>query len=269
MEKNYYQEYADTESHYWWFVARRAIVRRLLRCWLAPDPTRRILDVGCGTGAMLELLQEFGRVEGLDRSPDALRYCRQRLSSSVWLHEGALPEWTPPGRPYDVITAFDVLEHIGDTAATLCRLQQALVSGGTLVCTVPAFQFLWGPHDEVNHHCRRYTLSQLTKDLSDAGFRVSWSSYFNTMLFFPIALSRLLHSVAGRSRNRPQSDLVPVPAFLDFVLRQVFAMERFILPMFSLPVGVSLVVIARNDGTGSAQGELIKMPLDKCPTPTA
>jgi SAM-dependent methyltransferase len=248
MEKDYYAHYAATEDSYWWFVARRAILRRLLSHWLPPSPGRRILDIGCGTGAMLELLQTFGQVEGLDFSPQALDHCRRRIGTTVELHEGAFPDYLPVGRLYDVITAFDVLEHLANPAVALRRMRRALVSKGMLFCTVPAFQFLWGPHDDVNHHFRRYVRSQLTKDLEDAGYKVHWCSYFNTVLFFPIAASRVWNKLSRRESATASSDIVPVSAFLNATLRNMFSLEQLVIPRFSFPFGVSLVAIAQADG---------------------
>jgi len=213
------------------FLGRRAIVQKLLRTWMPPDKSRRILDVGCGTGAMLEMLQEFGKVEGLESSSAALQHCRNRLGSKVELHEGSLPGGLPEDRRYDVITAFDVLEHIQDSAAALSQVRQALAPTGYFVCTVPAHQFLWGPHDVINHHFRRYGRTQLVEELTLAGFRVRWISYFNSVLFAPIAFCRLWNN-ATRRKRAPQSDL-DVCRFSSIVFYAIFFRQSVLFsPIF-------------------------------------
>lgn len=244
MDSSYYQEYAATEDKHWWFAARRDILRKILRKWLPPDPARRILDVGCGTGAMLELLREFGKAEGLDSSENAINHCRQRLGLDIELHEGDIPGKLPPGRSYDVVTAFDVIEHIADPLAALRQVRQLLTPSGLFICTVPAFQFLWGPHDEINHHYRRYARADLVAELKQSGFRVHWTSYFNTLLFLPIALYRLWNK-ATIGDKPPKSDLSAAPACINRLLRSILSAERVVLPTCSLPFGVSLVAIAQ------------------------
>jgi SAM-dependent methyltransferase len=160
-----------------------------------------------------------------------------------------VPEQLPRDQTYDVITALDVIEHIPDAVGALGCLRTALAPGGLLVCTVPAYAFLWGPHDEINHHCRRYIRSQLLHELEQAGLRPLWSSYFNTLLFPPIAAARLVGRLA-RSSRPPQSDLQSSPRLLNGLLKTVFTTERFLIPWLSMPVGVSLLAIARAPSAG-------------------
>jgi SAM-dependent methyltransferase len=247
MDETLYHQFAHIEDDHWWFRGRRDIIRSLLRRWLPPPPAdqrRRILDVGCGTGAMLPLLQEFGDVEGLECSSDALDYCRSRVGDAVPLHQGLLPDGIPAGHCYDLVTAFDVIEHIPDEVEALRAMRQALQPGGTLLCTVPAFMFLWGPHDDINHHYRRYTRALLVKQLSRAGFKVRRVSYFNTLLFPPIAGVRLARRVIP-SRQNGGSDFSVGPPLANRVLTSLFAAERHVLPRAPLPFGVSLVAMAR------------------------
>ena len=132
---------------------------------------------------MLDLLTEFGEVHAIDSSEDALSYCRERLGNRARLHQGTVPEGLPGGISFDVVTAFDVIEHIKDGVAGLRGMKETLKPGGLLFCTVPAFKFLWSVHDDINHHFRRYTRSTLGKELVDAGYRVEYLSYFNMFSF--------------------------------------------------------------------------------------
>lgn len=250
MELSYYHQMARIEDGHWWFRGRRAVVRAFLSRHLPQRPgaaggsPRQILDVGCGTGAMLPLLQEFGEVEGSDFSDEALGLCRGRLGD-IPLHKGQLPDGLPSGRRYDVVTAFDVIEHIPDVVSALRAVRGSLAPDGVLVCTVPAFNFLWGPHDEVNHHCRRYTRALLSRHLNRAGFVLRRASYFNTLLFGPVAAVRLARKLVPRHAGaQPASDFKNEMPRFNRALEAVFASESLVVPRFPLPVGVSLIALA-------------------------
>lgn len=242
MQREYYHEYAAVEDTDWWFRARRRIIGEVLRSRLPPAGSREILDVGCGTGAMLELLQKFGIVEGLDNSDEALRFSRKRLGPAVAVHRGSLPDELPEGRTYDLVTAFDVLEHIADPTAALGAIRRLLKPTATFVCTVPAYEFLWGPHDEINEHFRRYRAGTLLSQMQEAGFDVAWHSYFNSVLFPPIAAVRTIRRWLPAGEVR--SDLGRTPRVVGRLLEALFASERFWLARSRLPFGVSLMAMA-------------------------
>ena len=151
MEQHYYAEYRAVEDRHWWFLGRRAILLGLLdRHVPVGDPAKRVLDVGCGTGAMLQQLDRYGTVDGVDADEDAVRFCKGRGLDSVRLLEnGSLPF---DSGTFDLVTALDVIEHIDDDSAMLAEIHRVLRPGGTFLVTVPAFQSLWGPQDEISHH---------------------------------------------------------------------------------------------------------------------
>lgn len=246
MDAQLFDEMAQVQANHWWFQGRRAVVHQALRRWLPEDPARTVLDVGCGTGSMLPMLQAFGKVEGLEASEHAVAACRRQLGDAVTVHTGMLPDGVPAGRRYDVVSAFDVLEHIPDAALqpALGALRAALRPGGLFVCTVPAFRFLWSEHDTVHQHQRRYTDALLRAQLGEAGFDVQWSSYFNTLLFPPIAAARLLGKLLP-ARRHGGSDLQASGALANAVLGAVFGAERHLVGRVPLPVGVSLLAVAR------------------------
>lgn len=251
MEPYLYREMAQLEDSHWWFQARRRVIQAVLERHLPLKPLR-ILDVGCGTGGMLRMLSSFGTVEGLDASSEALAFCRTRVGSDIVLHQGQLPEGLPAAPPFDVITAFDVIEHLEHPVEALQALRGALSAEGVLVCSVPAFPFLWSAHDVSHHHHRRYTRLVLQQQLKAAGFGSVWSSYFNTVLFGPIAAARLFQRLRNKGHEGAQSsDLHPVAPGLNHLLKRLFSLERLVVPRLALPLGTSLLAVARlNERSG-------------------
>ncbi len=233
----------DLEDRHWWFQGRRRIVAALLGALKLPD-NAKLLDLGCGTGGNLEMLSGFGAVTGIELDANAAELARQRGSVSVL--PGRLPDNLPVGEEgFNCVTMLDVLEHIEQDAKSLCTVHRVLAPGGYLLLTVPAFGFLWGPHDEVHHHQRRYRAKALRSLLQDAGFRVSQLSYYNTWLFPPVALVRLLRKAlpvgdAGVEVTLP-------PPWMNRMLEALFASERHILKHARFPFGISLLAVAQKD----------------------
>lgn len=244
MDRRVYDDNFLIEGHHWWFVARRRILVAMLEQALADDgnANRKLLDVGCGNGEMLGHLSRFGHVLGIDAEDAALAYCRQRGFNDV-MQVGELP--LPfEDQSFHVITILDVLEHTDDDIAMLRELRRVTKPGGTVLVTVPAFNALWSPHDEISHHRRRYVRRQLADRLERAGLSARRLSYFNTILFPPIAAMRF----AGRLRRRqpePHSDLELTDVGpLNTLLTATFGAEAHLLKRWNLPFGVSLLAVA-------------------------
>ena len=239
MHESLYRAHDALEDAHWWFLGRRAIVRAFLQAHLPAAERRRVLDVGCGTGGMLPLLAEFGQVTALDESAEALAFAQKRAGGARLLH-GAVPDGLPAGETFDLVTAFDVLEHIPRVEAAAGRLRAALAPGGCLVVTVPAYAFLWSEHDVTNHHQRRYTEALLRQHLAAGGLAVQRASYFNTWLFPAVVAARLLAPAKAGT-----SDLTLPTTLVNRALRALFSSERHLVPRVRLPFGVSLVALAR------------------------
>lgn len=257
MDRSLYDEFYRIEADNWWFAARREIVLdQLLRRYGKTRSDLKILDAGCGTGLMLEYLKRFGSVEGLESSDDAVRYCRERYGDAVAVKMGSIAEDPLFAKEsFDVVTLLDVLEHIEDDVSALANINELLVCGGILICTVPAFPFLWGGHDVLNRHKRRYRLRELEKKLAAAGLEVETISYYNTFLFPFVALKRLL--TPRSARMEPKSDFESYPHWLNRLLKGVFASEKYFLRCLRFPFGVSLICTARRPGGATSTGRCL------------
>lgn len=247
MDISLHEQFAAIERDHWWFQGRRAVVASVLRRHLADERTgaRRIFDLGCGTGEMVDMLREFGEVSAIDSSAEAVGSCRQRFGDEVAVTVGRIPDHLPEPGTVQAITAFDVLEHLDDDEAALRSIHGALPAGGLLVASVPAFGFLWGPHDVLAGHRRRYTRSQLRRRLIVAGFSVERICYFNSVLFPGVAGVRLLRRLRPGQPPPPQSDFAMPPPMVNRVLRGLFSTEARLLRVGSLPFGVSILAVAR------------------------
>ncbi|MFQ6134168.1 MAG: class I SAM-dependent methyltransferase, partial [Armatimonadota bacterium] len=230
------------EDVYWWFVARRRLVSLLLREAVEGGEERRVLDVGCGTGATMRTLAQHGRVWGVDPSTEALSRCRERGFTA--LTRGTVEALPFGDNSFDVVTCLDVLEHVDDEAALaeLCRVCRPC---GWLLLTVPAYRFLWSEHDEALQHRRRYGAGEVRAKLEAAGFRVAWLTYVLALLLLPIALFRLGQRLFRRKRAAAQTAHIMLPDWLNRLLVRLLDLESRLVRRVSLPFGVSVVCLAR------------------------
>ena len=241
MEHTYPILFRVEQSH-WWHTGRRRILASFVEniCRQVTDRRPRILDVGCGTGANLLMLSKYGDAEGVDVSEDALEFCRERGLEKVKL--GAAEELPYEDGTFDLVTAFDVVEHIDDDLAGLREMRRVLRPGGRVLLFVPTFMFLWGLQDDVSNHRRRYRLSGLRRVLEKAGFEIERTTYANITFFLPILLVRKLMRLTGIKTS--SENTINVSA-MNGVLGHLFGAERWVLKYMNLPFGVSGLAVAR------------------------
>jgi len=240
MRADKYQEMAAIEARHWWFRGRRHLMGYVLD-QLRLDPTSKLLEVGCGTGGNLAMLQTYGQVDAVEMDDYSREHARGH--SGVDVQYGKLPDELPfAAAEFDLVCAFDVLEHLEDDLGALVALQSLLRDGGYLLITVPATKWLYGKHDRSFHHFRRYSLPELRGQLQRAGFNLQFISYFNTLLFPAAVLARVFDPLLGG--NSTAGMAVP-PAPLNSALYRIFTAERAALRRGLLPFGLSLMALAR------------------------
>ncbi len=199
----------------------------------------RILDVGCGTGANLEMLSNFGEAEGVDVSDEALTYCQ---SKGLKVKKGLAEDLPFEDGAFDIVTGLDVIEHLDDDVAGLEEMFRVTRRGGKLLIFVPAFMWLWGVQDDVSHHRIRYTKRQIEERVEKAGFTVERSTYANITFFAPILAGRLLMRLTG---IKPESENNVNISALNGLFGRIFGAERNALKRANLPFGVSILVQGR------------------------
>ncbi len=235
-------EMRELEDHYWWFLARRRAVLALLDDAGLADP--RLLDEGCGAGALLAELTTRGRAAGVDVSASAIALTGERgLRQLAQADLGALPFLSGT---FDAVTLLDVLEHVPDDQKALNEAARVLRPGGLAIITLPALGFLWSSHDEALGHHRRYGPSRVRRMAAEAGLAVRRLS-FGLFFFFPVAVAlRSWQRVVHRRRGGPaQTGIIRVPGWLNRALIRVMDFENALLRRLNLPIGVSLVMVAR------------------------
>ncbi len=238
MQTEEYARLYHMEDRYWWFVARRRLALRLLDR-VAPRGAKA-LDLGCGAGAVLKALRERGPTIGLDLSDVALSYCRHRgLDDLVRADARHLPFHDGS---FDVVVTLDTVEHIPDDLGALREAARVLKPGGLLVMNVPAFRWLWGPHDVALMHRRRYTRPQVRKLLEEAGFRPERLTYSVFLLFPALVAVRVVEKL---KRGPAEASLPPVPAWMNRALVQLMDFEANLIERWALPWGSSVVAVAR------------------------
>ena len=246
MEQHTYGIMDEAEASHWWFVGRRAILESFLRTICSrlktQDSKLSILDVGCGTGANLQMLAQFGTAEGVDVSDDALEFCRRK---GLKVQKGLAETLPYADDAFDVTTALDVIEHLDDDIAGLKEMHRVTKPGGYSLIFVPAFMWLWGVQDDISNHRIRYTHKQIVERVENAGFKVERATYANFTFFAPILAGRTLMKLTGL---KPESENNVNISALNGVFGKLFSAERFWLRNFNFPFGVSIVVVARKDG---------------------
>ena len=243
MQQHTYAIMDEVEGSHWWFVGRRAILDSFLQTIVQSLKSKvqslKILDVGCGTGANIEMLSVYGEAEGVDVSDDALEFCRKK---GLKVQKGLAETLPYADETFDLTTALDVIEHLDDDIAGLTDLFRVTKSGGYSLIFVPAFMWLWGVQDDISNHRIRYTKSQIVDRLKTAGYDIERATYANWTFFAPILAGRTIMKVIG---IKPESENNITVSALNGVFGKLFGAERFWLRNFNFPFGVSIVVVAK------------------------
>jgi len=199
-----------------------------------------VLDLGCGTGVVSKDMAKWAQPIGLDMSSLALGFSSQRGQTNLVQADGTQLPFASGS--VDGIVSLDVFEHIADHERAFSEAFRILKSGGALVLSVPAFRFLWGPHDVALMHMRRYRLGEIRNVLEAAGFKVEKASYSIHLLFPVVVVTRVLEKL---KRGEPKASLPKVPGWMNSSLIKLQDLETAALRRVSLPWGSSIVAVAR------------------------
>ena len=239
MEESEFRAMLDESQRHWWYRGRRRIVCDTLEALRLP-PSTRILDAGCGSGAMLDELARYGDTTGVEPHPLGVAAAHRAGHSRVV--RARVEELPFAAASYELVTCLDVIEHTPDDCLALRELHRVTVPGGYLVVTVPAYPALWSQHDVVNGHHRRYVKRTLMSAATEAGWRPVRHSHFNTFFLLPAAMVRIAFKSQGERQRR--SELALTPRSLDPVLEIPLRIEAALLRHgIRLPAGLSLLAV--------------------------
>jgi 2-polyprenyl-3-methyl-5-hydroxy-6-metoxy-1,4-benzoquinol methylase len=239
MDATYTAAYSQLYREHWWWRLREQFLLRKIGRLLGGSRDARILDVGCGAGLFFDALQAFGRVEGIESDPIAVEQSGRWRSH---IHLGELATFHAEGT-YDLILMLDVLEHVQEPEVLLRQSVGLLAPGGGLIVTVPAFDWLWTTHDDLNHHVKRYTAAEMARRVRASGLEVLETRYLFQSLVLPKLFVRTKEALSTPSPSVPR-----IPGrLLNHGLQTWFRLENVIAGW--LPFGTSVVVIGRRANT--------------------
>lgn len=244
MESYIYELQHTLTDSYWRYVARHRLFLELWRMHRQQRLAYGVLDIGCGAGSLLSYLAKHATIlpVGVDMAPGTLPYCRQRGVSAVSAADAtALPF---AAGTFDLVVAQDVIEHITEEGVALAEIERVLLPGGLAMILVPAFSFLWSTRDIRLHHCRRYTLGQISQAVSSVGLEPIRCTYLDLwllpLLWLAVACAPRVDGIPDLGSDAPGKSQVA-----NSILLAVSRAEAFLAKHLRLPFGVSALVFAR------------------------
>lgn len=239
MKIEHYKSLYDNEIKSWWYRVRRSLVSNIIKRYTKRN-NLNILDVGCGTGALMLELSRFGNISGIDMAQTAIDFCKSRGINNVRL--GNALDIPYEDNSFDVVLALDVIEHIKEDELAMRELKRVLKPNGILITFVPAFMILWGITDVISEHFTRYKKKDFKKKILSSGLDIVRISYFNFFLFIPILIVR---KIVNLFNIKVKNENNMTPGIINTILYSIFSIELVLLNYINLPLGVSLFCISK------------------------
>jgi SAM-dependent methyltransferase len=242
MDRDYELQTHQAEDRHWWYRGRRTVLHGVI-AGLGIPPGARILDAGCGSGRNMVEFSRYGAVTGIELSETSAALARERHAGEVI--SGSVLDMPFADDSFELAASLDVIEHLEDDLAALRELRRTVAPGGALLVTVPAYQWLWSGHDEINHHHRRYTRRSLQRAAEQAGWHQVRTTYFNSLLLPVAILLRVLERFNTKTTESSLDLWVP-PEPLNWVLERPLAIEAALIRRGGrIPAGLSLLAVFR------------------------
>lgn len=260
MDASYTLEYEGYELRHWWFVARRLIIQQALnRFARLGSKNPRWLDVGCGTGVLLDSYPAITNKLGLELDQGSVERARSKGLDVRQVQ----PRWDfrEYGK-FDLVTLTDVIEHVERDQEAVDAVRDVLNDDAIVLVTVPALMGLWSSHDVVNHHFRRYTIKTLLPLFPSDQWKVLQVSYFSSLLLPMVYAARQLKNrrEKGKEPSQKTHDLKFGPRWADWMLYQIFKSEKLWLRWARFPIGSSILLVVQKRSTPSSKPSTTQTP---------
>ena len=243
MDKKIFDILFKTEERYWWHVGQRFLLKKYLEKYYKDKKDIKLLEVGCGTGINLQLLNKFGVAYGIDISDDAINYCKIRGIRNIKKFDVMKIKFN--ANKFDVVASLGVFYHtnVSDDVKAFKEIYRVLKTRGRFFIFDCAMMCLYGKHDIAFHGIRRYSKKELESKLKQAGFTVEKISYVNTLLFPAVYLSRKLGKL---TKSKPKSEVQDsINPLVNLILKILYKTELRGIRYFNYPFGVNIFAVAR------------------------
>ena len=235
----------EIENYHWWFKGLHELVEHYVQ--ELNQNNLNILDAGCGTGAMSEILSKYGTVDGIDFSSDAIEFCKNRGLKNIVLQD--INDWRGKDGYYDIIVCLDVLNHQGikNDTEIVKRFYSSLKEEGILIINLPAFESLRRGHDFVVKTARRYTRKRIEDIMRKGGFSVYKTTYRLPLLFILIKLIKTLQ-IFMKSSFREKSDTQHLSKIINNLILMIVRIENLMLKSnINMVFGSSVFAVAKRE----------------------
>lgn len=241
MRKEEYRKLYEAEDTHGWFVGMRSIAASLIDKFCNND-SGMILDVGCGTGALLDYLGKYRNAIGVDISDEALSFCRRRNLTRIV--QGSVMKLPFKDNTFNFIICLNVLYHkqVRNDLKAMQEIYRVCKKEGKVLIMNPAYNFLWSSHDENQHTKKRYTLREQKDILTKNDFTVEKETYLNMFLFPVLFVKRIFKNII-QNKYIYISEIKSPPRLINSILIFALKFESYLITKMNLPFGSSVFCI--------------------------
>jgi SAM-dependent methyltransferase len=238
--KDVHGDLYEKEVSYWWSVAQRSEVSAVYFKFCRHSGFSKVLDLGCGGGALLSGLKNYAKVFGIDSSFKACKYSKEKIDNILQSDALRLPF---KDGCFDTILVLDLIEHIDNEMNLLREIKRVCAKGGVCIMTVPAWRCLWSERDDWLGHKRRYTVTNLKTTVEKVGFEIIKCNYVHGLLFIILYLTNQIRRILRYGKIK--TDIITVPDLLNSFLIYLFEVERKLFSVINPPLGTSIICVAK------------------------
>jgi len=244
MKKGAYEYLCKNQENHWWNIGKNDYIIRVLKHIAESGNRPKILEIGSSYGVLTKKIRQFADCVGVDISFESITH--GGYHSGICCDSRFLPF---KKKSFDIVLAVDLLEHLKDDYSCMLEIKEILVSDGVFVAFVPAFPFLWSDMDLLAGHHRRYTIKSLKSLLLKVpGLRIININYFNSFLFVPIAIIRLLQRIIKLIKKDISTEsLGAPPKIINEILKIILLFESRFAMIYKVPIGVSLLAVVKKE----------------------